>query len=166
MEQGGIDCSRSLLKFRTETGRNGRGDSSKERTERSTEMDEKGSRSIGDLFSDLSKDLRNLVRQEMDLAKTEMSRKASRAGKDIAYIAVGGAIAYAGFLAILGAIVILIGKIVPWWASAFIVGIVVGGIGYTFVAKGRRDLKREQFKPEQTIETLREDKEWMKRQTT
>lgn len=129
-------------------------------------MDEKESRSIGDLFSELSRELRTLVRQEMDLAKTEMSRKLSRIVKDISFIAFGGAIAYAGFLAIVAAIIIGLAQLVPWWASALIVGIVVLGIGYSFMGKGRRDLKREELRPEQTMETLKEDKEWIKGQAT
>ena len=47
-------------------------------------------RSLGELFSELTQETRTLVRQEVDLAKSEMSQKASRLGKDIGFLAAGG----------------------------------------------------------------------------
>ena len=44
--------------------------------------------SLGELFGDLTRDMSALVRQEVQLAKTEMTQKASKAGKDIASMAV------------------------------------------------------------------------------
>ncbi len=122
-------------------------------------------RSLGELFAELSRETSNLVRQEVQLAKTELSDKASQAGKDIGFLAVGGAVAYAGFLALLAAITALLALWMPVWVSALIVGVVVAGIGYFLVRKGLNDLKRVDLKPTQTIETLKEDKEWVKEQT-
>ncbi len=56
----------------------------------------RGERSVGELFAELSRDMATLVRQEVHLAKTEVSQKASQMGKDIGFLAVGGAVAYAG----------------------------------------------------------------------
>jgi hypothetical protein len=55
-------------------------------------------RSLGELFSALATDTSTLVRQEVELAKTEMTQKATRVGKDIGFLLAGGAVAYAGFL--------------------------------------------------------------------
>jgi len=52
-------------------------------------------RSLGELFASLSKDTTTLVRQEIELAKTEISEKVSETGKNVASLMVGGAIAYA-----------------------------------------------------------------------
>lgn len=125
-------------------------------------------RSLGELFSDLARDTSTLIRQEVQLAKTEMTQTASSVGKDIASMAVGGAIAYAGFLVILAAIVLFLGEVLnlPWWLSALIVGLIVTGIGYLLIQRGREALKRENLAPQQTIETLKEDAEWAKRQTS
>ncbi len=121
-------------------------------------------RSLGELFSDLTRELGALVRQEITLAKTEMTTKASRAGKDVGFLAVGGAVAYAGFLAILAAIILALALVLPGWLAAAIVGIVVAALGGFLVMRGLSDLKRENLAPEQTIQTLQEDATWAKGQ--
>ena len=122
-------------------------------------------RSLGDLFGDLTREMGTLVRQEVELAKTEMTQKASTAGKNITSMIAGGAVAYAGFLAILAGIIIGIASLgVPWWLAALLVGLVVAGVGYFLIQKGRDALKQESLAPRQTINTLKEDAEWAKEQ--
>ncbi len=120
--------------------------------------------SLGELFGEFTAEMRTLVRDEVDLAKVEMSNKMTQVKKDIAYVAVGGLIAYAGLLGLAAFFIIIIGDGIPLWASALIVSIVVGGIGYLFVQKGISDLKSRIFVPQQTIETLKEDRQWLKEQ--
>ena len=62
-------------------------------------------RSLGDLFGELARELTALIRQEAALAKTEMGAKAAQIGKDVGFIAAGGAVAYAGLLGILAAVI-------------------------------------------------------------
>jgi hypothetical protein len=121
--------------------------------------------SLGELFAELSRETTTLVRQEVALATTELSRKASRVGKDVGFLAVGGAIVYAGFLAIMAAAIIVLSAVVPWWLSALLVGIVVAGVGYFLVHKGLDELKQTDIAPRETIATLKEDAEWAKEQT-
>ena len=123
-------------------------------------------RSLGELFSELAQDTSTLVRQEVTLAKTEMSHKASRAGKHIGVLAAGGAVAYAGLLAILAGVIVLLDNVMPLWVSALLVGVVVAIVGYLLVRRALDALKREDFAPRETIETLREDQQWAKDQTT
>ncbi len=127
--------------------------------------DSKDDRSLGELFSELAQDTSTLVRQEMTLAKTEMSQKASRVGKDVGFLAAGGAVAYAGLLAVLAGIIVLLGQVIPMWLSALLLGLVVAGVGYFLVRKGLDALKREDLAPRQTIETIKEDGQWAKDQT-
>ncbi len=122
-------------------------------------------RSLGELFSALAQDTSTLVRKEVQLAKTEMSHKAANVGKDIGFLAAGGAVAYAGLLAILAGVIVLLGQAIPMWLSALLVGLVVGGLGYFLVRRGLDALKREDLAPRQTIETLKEDGQWAKDQT-
>jgi hypothetical protein len=124
----------------------------------------KEERSIGELFTELTRELSTLMRQEVALAKTEMSQKASAVGKDVAYLGLGSAIAYAGFLAILAGIVLVLGLVLPWWLSALIVGVVVAAIGYFLIHKGQTALKKVDLTPQETVETLKEDKQWLKEQ--
>jgi hypothetical protein len=122
-------------------------------------------RSLGELFSELSQETTTLIRQEVNLAKTEMSQKASRVGKDVGFMAAGGAVAYAGLLAIIAGVIALLDLVIPLWLSALLVGLVVAAIGYFLVRKGLDALKQEDLAPRETIETLKEDKEWAKDQT-
>jgi xanthine/uracil permease len=123
-------------------------------------------RSLGELFTELSRQTSTLVRQEVALAKTEMSQKASRVGKDVGMLAAAGAVAYAGFLAILAGIILLLARPLPDWLAALIVGVVVVAIGYVLLQRGRAALKETDMAPRQTIDTLKEDAEWAKRQTS
>jgi len=122
-------------------------------------------KSLGELFASLARDTSTLVRQEVQLAKTEMGQKASRVGKDVGFLAAGGAVAYAGLLAILAGVIVLLGQVIPMWLSALLVGLVVAGVGYFLIRKGLDALKREDLAPRQTIETLKEDQQWAKDQT-
>jgi len=123
-------------------------------------------RSLGELFGDLARDTGTLVRQEVELARTEMTQKAMRVGKDIGFLLAGGAVAYAGFLAILAAIAVGLGQLgVPWWLAALLVGLVVAGIGGFLVMRGLSALRQETAVPQQTIDTLKEDAEWAKAKT-
>ena len=122
-------------------------------------------RSLGELFGDLARDTGTLVRQEVELAKTEMTQKASRAARDIGVLAAGGLVAYAGFLAILAAIVLgLVAAGLDAWLAALLVGAVVAAVGALLVQRGLSALKREELAPRQTVETLKEDAQWAKDQ--
>jgi xanthine/uracil permease len=124
----------------------------------------KEDRSLGELFGDLTREISTLVRQEVNLAATELGDKATRVGKDIGYLAIGGAVAYAGFLALLAAVVIGLAGFMPWWLSALVVGAVVAGIGYFLIQRGIGELKHIDLAPRQTIGTLKEDVQWAKQQ--
>ena len=123
-------------------------------------------RSLGELFSELAQETSTLVRQEVNLAKVEMTQKASRAGKQVGVLAAGGAVAYAGLLAILAAVIVLLDNVMPLWLSALLVGLVVAVVGYLLVRRALDALKREDFAPRETIGTLKEDQRWAKDQTT
>lgn len=121
-------------------------------------------RSLGELFASLARDTSTLVRQEVQLAKTEMTQKATKAGRDIGYIAAGAGVAYVGLIVLAFAIVYVLARFLPLDVSALIVGLVIAGIGYMLVQRGLTELRRVDLTPQQTIETLKEDTEWVKDQ--
>ncbi|MDQ3387021.1 MAG: phage holin family protein [Actinomycetota bacterium] len=127
--------------------------------------DSKDEQSVGELLGELYRGASSLIQLELELAKTEMSQKASRVGKNVGFLAAGGAIAYAGFLAILAGIIALLGLLIPLWLSALIIGLVVAGIGGALVMSGLKTLQQESVAPQKTLDTLKEDKEWMTDQT-
>ena len=120
--------------------------------------------SLGELFSDLATQTGKLIRQEAALAKSELADKASAAGKDIGLVAAGAFIGYAGLLSIVAAIVVLLSYVVPLWASALIVGVVLVIAAYLLVNSGLSHLRRANWAPQETIESIKEDAEWLKKQ--
>ena len=129
-------------------------------------MDQYGqadNRSLGQLFGDLSRQLSTLIRQEIVLARTEMTTKATAVGRDAATIGLGGALLYAAFLTLLGAIVLLLIDLgVPGWVAALGVAVIVGLVGGIMIAAGRQSLTRQQIAPTRTVETLKDDADWAK----
>jgi len=122
-------------------------------------------RSLGELFGDLARETGTLVRQEVQLAKTEATQTASRVGRDIGFLAVGGLVAYAGVLGLLAAAVLgLVAAGLDPWLAALVVGAVVTVVGYLLVRRGLDALKHEDLAPRQTVETLKEDAQWAKQQ--
>ena len=125
-------------------------------------------------FSALIKELRDesltLLRQEVALAKTEMSEKASSASRNAASIALGGAVTAAGllflligagFLIYLGLVELGLSHTMAGVLMPFIVGLVVTLIGYAMIRKGVNALQKLSPVPEKTAESLKEDKQWL-----
>ncbi len=122
-------------------------------------------RSIGEILAQLSQDTAEVVRREVRLAEAEITQKAYRAGKNAGFVAAGGALAYAGLLAVVAGIIMFFGRSPRPWFSAFSVGLSVAGAGALLALKGLDALKREGVAPQETIETLEENREWLKDQT-
>lgn len=119
---------------------------------------------LGDLFSDLAGEMSELVRKEVTLAKVEIGQKARHIGKNVGYLVVGGAVAYAAMLAIIAGIVMLLDNVMPSWGAALLVGVVVGIIGWLLIGKARAALQATDVTPQQTVESLKEDAAWVKQQ--
>ena len=130
------------------------------------EMQHKDERSIGDLFSQLAAETGTLVRQEVALAQVELTAKATTVGKNVGVLAVGGAIAYAALLAILAAAIIGLSSFMPAWIAALLVGILVGAAGLLLISSALEQLKDTKLKPEESVESIKEDAQWLKKQVT
>ena len=127
-------------------------------------MPDKQDRSIGELFSELASDTGLLIRQEIELAKVELTQKASHVGRNVGYLVLGGAVAYAAVLALLAAVIILLANVMPWWAAALLVAVLVGIVAAVLITKALSSLKNTNMAPRQTVETLKEDAQWAKQQ--
>jgi hypothetical protein len=121
--------------------------------------------SIGELLGDLYQGASQVISLEIELAKTELSQKASRIGKNAGFIAAGGAIAYAGFLALIFAITAILATFMYTWLAALIVALLVLAAGGALVMIGLKTLQQESLAPQRTLDTLKEDKEWITDQT-
>ena len=116
-------------------------------------------RSIGELFGQLTQDLGLLVRQEAQLAKTEVQAKVARATSDMVSLATGGVVALIGALALTAAVILLLVDPVGLkpWLAALLVGGAMAGIGYVMLKGGLRDLKKIDPAPRRTVESIKED---------
>jgi hypothetical protein len=123
-------------------------------------------RSLGELFGELAQETGTLVRKEVQLAKVEMTAKAKVAGRDAALVAGGGTIAMLGVMALMAALILVLGLVMPLWASALLVGLAVSITGGVLVVKGIRAFKELDAAPRETIQTLQEDKRWLKEQVS
>jgi MFS family permease len=127
---------------------------------------QKDDRSLGDLFSELAAETGTLVRQEVALAQVEITAKATRVGKNVGFLAVGGAVAYAAVLAILAGVIIGLANWMPAWLAAILVGAVVGVAAFVLISSALAELKKTNIKPEETVESIKEDAQWLKNQVS
>jgi len=126
----------------------------------------KEERSLGDLFADLASDTGTLIRQEVALAQTEMVHKATKVGQNVGFLVAGGAVAYAAALAVIAGIIILLAHVMPAWAAAIIVGLVIGVAAYFVITSALARLRKVDPVPRNTVETIKEDAKWLKKEVT
>jgi hypothetical protein len=120
--------------------------------------------SVGDLLGSLVKETGTLVRQEMQLASTELGQKSKSAAADIGTIAIGACVATAGALLVSFAAVFGLAAYVPMWISALVLGVVGLGVGYAFMERGIQAIRKFDPTPQRTVETLQAAATSMKEQ--
>lgn len=125
-------------------------------------MQDKRDKPLGELFTELTQELRTLFQQEMDLFRTEIMEKLIQLLKDVAALGIGAVLLYTGFLTLTAALVFGLAEFMPLGLSALIVAVVFLAIGFVFVQKGRKDLAKMRMVPEKSTETLKETAQWAK----
>src|SRR5262245_38791019 len=116
-------------------------------------------RSVSELIGELVQELALLVRQETQLARTEVQTKVARLTQDLISVAAGGMVLLIGALALMAALVLLLVHpvgLAPWLA-ALLVGVGLAGVGALLLRRGLRDLKRLDPTPRRTVESIKED---------
>ena len=122
------------------------------------------SRSLGEIVGDLSHDLTTLVKQELELARTELKQEAAKAGKGAGML--GGA-GVAGLLTLILASFALSYLLDNWMPVelAFLITTVLWGIvAAVLAARGRTELKKTNPQLPETQQTLKEDAAWARAQ--
>lgn len=115
-----------------------------------------GSASVGELITDVSRDLSTLLRQELELAKAEVKAEVGKTGKAAGML--GGA-GFAGYM------VLLFLSMALWWGlanvmdqgwAALIVAVIWAAIGAVLFTTGRSTLRTVNPKPERTVDTVKQ----------
>src|SRR3954447_6565496 len=124
-----------------------------------------GETSIGELIGDISDDLSTLFRKEVELAKAEVRQEAGKAGKAAGML---GAAGFAGYLTVLlltFALVFALGNVMDLGWAALIVAAIWAIVGAVLYTTGRQRLRTVSPMPRQTVETIKEDAQWLKNPT-
>ena len=120
-------------------------------------------RSIGELFGKLSNETSTLIRQEMALARAELTEKGKEAGKGAGLFGGAGAVGLLGAGAITAGIILLLDLAIAAWLAAIIVGLIYVAVAAFLGLKGRDRIQAATPPvPEQTVDTVKEDVEWAK----
>lgn len=117
-------------------------------------------RSIGDIVRDVVRDLQEIVRSELRLARTEMTDKARSAGKAGGLL---GAAAISGFLAaaaLTTTIIVALNLVLPLWLAALITTCLLAIAAGALFSSGRTKLRQVNPVPRETVQTLQEDAQW------
>jgi drug/metabolite transporter (DMT)-like permease len=127
-------------------------------------------RSVVALVRDIADGSATLIRGEVRIARLEVADVVKGIATGTGFIAVGGVLALLGGLSLLAGVILLIGdQWLPrdlYWVAALLVVIVSGGLALLFARRGLSLLSPSALAPDQTVETLKEDKEWLKRRMT
>lgn len=124
---------------------------------------------LADLLRELRDEAAVFFREEIALAKTELTEKAGTLTRNAVYLGIGASIAFAGLIVLLiglsYALIHLYAAMglepeVAGWLGPTSLGFVVALIGWALIGKARRAMGREQMTPEQTIQSLRETRDW------
>jgi uncharacterized membrane protein YqjE len=122
-------------------------------------------RSLGELLKQLSEQTTQLVHQELELAKAELTQKGKQAGAGAGLFGGAGAIGLAALGALTACFILALDAVMPAWLAALLVAVVYGIIAFVLVKQGQAKIKQATPPvPEQTIETVKEDVAWAKTQ--
>ena len=125
--------------------------------------------SLPSLLRELRDETTTLLRQEVALAKAEMKENAARFASHTLQIAIGGFVGYAGAIVLLIGIGLLLSSLLvragmspdlAQWLAPSVVGLIVALIGVGMAMRAKRALAEDDIAPQQTIETMRENKQW------
>lgn len=121
-------------------------------------------RSIPELLAALVNDALSLIRQEIRLARHELSRNARALAAAAGAVAVAAALGVAALGALTACAILALALVLPGWLAALIVAVVFGGVAGILALGAAAKVRAALTPPEQTLATLKEDVEWTKAQ--
>src|SRR5262245_34027821 len=121
-----------------------------------------GHESFGSLIGFVADQSAHLVRDEVALARSELREILKTVQAAASVVVLGAFVALIAAMTLCAAVIIALAELVGPWQSALIVGLILGMAAGVIILSGFRRFKRTSLKPEKTIETLEENKEWLK----
>jgi len=120
---------------------------------------------IGGLFRGILADVRQLIRDEIALARIELREQTTRAKAAVASLGMAVVALAFGVTFLLIAIASGIADLFNWpvWAGFLAVSVVLSLGGWMMLASGRKQLRAVRPVPEQTVQTIKENSEWIAR---
>ena len=118
--------------------------------------------SIGELIGNISDDLSQLFRQEVELAKAELRQEAAKAGRAAGMLGAAGFAAYLAVVLLSFAAVFGLANVMDTGWAALIVAAAWAIAGAALFVTGRKRLKTVDPVPHRTVDTLKEDARWLK----
>ena len=129
------------------------------------QTDDLHERPIGEVASALTRDLSLLVRQELELAKAEMRQKGRVALPGLGMMGAAGVVGLLAAGALTAFVILLLSLFLDEWLAALLTALALGGVAAALALAGKERVEEVGSPlPEQTIETVKEDAEWMKEQ--
>jgi hypothetical protein len=123
-------------------------------------------RSLGELFSDLSQQTAELIRQEMRLAKAELSEKLSDVGRHAMMIGAAAICGLGAFGALTAGIVLLLVQLgVQPWLAAVLTAVAFGFVAFLLAQSSIAALRKKDITPVETMHSLKETTQWLKNGT-
>jgi hypothetical protein len=119
-------------------------------------------RTFSAVLQDILHDIQEIVRSEVHLAKAEIRDEAVEASSSALWISAGAVGAVSSFLFLSWSAVYALATVLSMWAATLIVAAVLASIASALLVVGLRRFKRLQPLPERTVQTLKENLEWMK----
>jgi hypothetical protein len=117
------------------------------------------------LLKRFGQDASTLVRQEIALAKLEVRESAKGLAKDAGKLGAAAGLGLLGGFALLAFIIVGLGDLINnYWLSALIVAVLLLGAAAIMAKGALANMKKNNLKPEETVQTLIEDKRWAKRE--
>jgi hypothetical protein len=117
-------------------------------------------------MNELAQQTSTLVKQELALARAELTEKGRTAGVGLGLVGGGGGLALFAFGALTASVILLLDKAMAAWVAALIVAVVYAVVAAVLAMRGKERIEESTPPvPEQTIETVKEDVEWAKTQT-
>lgn len=124
----------------------------------------KPDRSAARLLGDLAAETGLLIRQEAALFKAELRENLGRAGRGGLALALGAAIVFSGWLALLATAALALAIVLPAWLAALVVAVATLALGGVLILFGARRIGAAALVPRRSLNSLRDDEAWIKEQ--